>query len=428
MMLRNSGTVDAAADDLSVFDANESAVRSYVRSFPMVLARAKGATLIDAANRRYLDFFAGAGSMNYGHNPEFLKQELIDYLSGDGIALGLDFATAPKARFLEALRERILSPRGMSHRVQFCNPSGANAVEAALKIARLSTGRTNIVAFSGAFHGCSAGALAATGGAHFRQGLEAVLPGVTHIPFPESPYGPFDSMDLLRRMVLDASSGIEKPAAVLLETVQAEGGIYVAPDQFLRDLRVFCTEHDIVLIVDDIQAGCGRTGTFFSHERAGIIPDIVTLSKSISGYGLPLALVLLAPHLDVWKPGQHSGTFRGNQLAFVAGAAALDRYWKDDALGAEVRRKAEVVRARMTDWSSRFAADIRGLGLLWGIEIGAKARDVSRRCFEMGLILELAGREDGVLKLLPPLTITDDELAAGLDIIETALTEVLAAA
>jgi diaminobutyrate-2-oxoglutarate transaminase len=235
-------------------------------------------------------------------------------------------------------------------------------------------------------------------------------------------------MDLLRRMVLDASSGIEKPAAVLVETVQAEGGIYVAPDQFLRDLQVFCTEHDIVLIVDDIQAGCGRTGTFFSHERAGIIPDVVTLSKSISGYGLPLALVLLAPHLDVWKPGQHSGTFRGNQLAFVAGAAALDRYWSDDELGAEVRQKAEVVRARLTDWSSRFAADIRGLGLLWGIEIGAKARDVSRRCFEMGLILELAGREDGVLKLLPPLTITDDELAAGLDIIETSLTEVLATA
>jgi diaminobutyrate-2-oxoglutarate transaminase len=426
MLGQTSGVLESAAADVSVFDAYESAVRSYVRSFPAVFTRAKGATLTDAGGRTYLDFFAGAGSLNYGHNPAPLKQELVDYLNDDGIALGLDFATAPKARFLETLQQRILEPRNMAHRVQFCNPSGANAVEAALKISRLATDRTNVVAFSGAFHGCSAGALAATGGSHFRQGLEAVLPGVTHIPFPESPYGPFDSMDLLRRMVLDSSSGVEKPAAVLLETVQAEGGIYVAPDQFLRDLRVFCTEHDIVLIVDDIQAGCGRTGTFFSHERAGIIPDIVTLSKSISGYGLPLALVLLAPHLDVWKPGQHSGTFRGNQLAFVAGAAALDKYWKDDDFGAEVRRKGDIVRARLSEWSSRIAADIRGLGLLWGIEIGPRAREVSKRCFEMGLILELAGREDGVVKLLPPLTVTDDELVAGLDIIERALTDVLA--
>lgn len=418
---------EPATDDMSIFASTESAVRSYVRSFPTVFTRAKGATLTDSAGRSYLDFFAGAGSFNYGHNPDSLKQELIDYLAADGITLALDFATEAKARFLETLRDHVLEPRGMSHRVQFCNPSGANAVEAALKAARLATGRINVVAFTGAFHGCSTGALAATGGRYFRQGVEPTLSGVTHIPYPESPYGPFDSMELLRRLVLDPSAGMEKPAAVLLETVQAEGGIYVAPVEFLRELRAFCDQHAIVLIVDDIQAGCGRTGTFFSYERAGIIPDIVTLSKSISGYGMPLALVLLAPHLDVWQPGQHSGTFRGNQLAFITGAAALRRFWSDEALASDVRRKGALVSERLEAWRSRFVCDVRGLGLLWGVDIGPVAREVSRHCFGAGLVIETAGRDDGVLKILPPLTIADAELVKGLDIIESGLVELAVA-
>jgi diaminobutyrate-2-oxoglutarate transaminase len=417
-----------AIDPLTVFTTDESGVRSYLRSFPALFDTAKDEFLISADGVRYLDFFAGAGALNYGHNPDVLKQALMHYLADDGLTHGLDFATTAKAAFLETFRSTILTPRGLEHRVQFCSPSGANAVEAALKLARLATGRTNVVAFGGGFHGVSTGALAATGGEHFRQGLSATLPHVTHVPYPDSPMGAFDSMDLLRRLVLDPSSGVEKPAAVLVETVQAEGGVYLAPTAFLRELRDFSDRHAIVLVVDDIQAGCGRTGTFFSFERAGITPDLVTLSKSISGYGLPMALLLIAPHLDVWQPGQHSGTFRGNQLAFVTATAALHSYWADEAFASDVRAKGQLVGERLMQVSARLGGSVRGTGLIWGLDLSAPklptAGQVSRACFDAGLIVETCGRKGEVLKLLPPLTIGEDALTHGMDLIEDALASV----
>lgn len=412
----------------ALFEDRESAVRSYVRSFPATFESAHQEFLVSTDGTRYLDFLAGAGALNYGHNPGFAKRALIDYLERDGLAHALDLATTAKQDFLEVFGERVLRPRGLDHKVQFCSPSGTNAVEAALKVARLVTGRTNVIAFGGGFHGMSTGALAAVGADFYKQGLRPTLTGVTHVPYPESPMGPFDSLDLLDRLVGDSSSGMEKPAAVLLETVQCEGGVYVAPDAFLTGLRAWCDAHRVLLIVDDIQVGCGRTGAFFSFERAGITPDLITLSKSISGFGLPMALLLIKPEYDVWKPGQHSGTFRGNQLAFVAAAEAVRTHWSDGAdpaFGAEVHRKGElVVDFLQREVVSRFAATVRGRGLILGIDLSASGiagTKISRRCFERGLIVETCGRDSEVVKILPPLTAADSSLIQGLEIVVEAL-------
>jgi len=416
------------------YETNESAVRAYSRSFPAVFATARGEFLSAEDGTSYIDFLAGAGAMNYGHNPRFIKRLLIDYLEGDGLTNGLDLATIAKRDFLHALDRHVLAPRGLSYRVQFCGPTGTNAVEAALKVARLVTGRTNVVSFSGAFHGLSTGSLAATGSGYYKQGLYPSLPATTAVPYPDSPLGAFDSLDLLDRLVADPSSGTEKPAAVLLETIQGEGGVYLAPVEFLTGLREWCDEHRVLLIVDDVQAGCGRTGPFFSFERAGIRPDLVTLSKSVSAYGLPMAIVLIRPEYDIWQPGQHSGTFRGNQLAFVAAAAAIRQYWADGVDGAfarEVQRKGALVQDRLRrSVTARFGVPVRGLGLMWGVDLTGPARppwpgraalQVSRLCFERGLIVETCGRDDGVIKLLPPLTIGDHALLRGLEILTGAI-------
>ncbi|MET9619306.1 MULTISPECIES: aspartate aminotransferase family protein [unclassified Streptomyces] len=412
----------------AVFDSRESAVRSYSRSFPATFETAQREFVTGADGTRYLDFLAGAGALNYGHNPAFAKRALIDYIERDGLTHALDLATTAKQDFLETFQEHVLAPRGLDHRVQFCSPSGTNAVEAALKVARLVTGRTNVVAFGGGFHGVSTGALAAVGSEFYKAGLHATLPKTTHIPFPDSPMGPFDSLDLLDRLVSDSSSGVEKPAAVIVETVQCEGGVYVAPTEFLVGLRTWCDTHGVLMIVDDIQVGCGRTGTFFSFERAGVRPDLITLSKSISGYGLPMALLLVKPEYDVWKPGQHNGTFRGNQLAFVAAAETIRTHWADgagEAFGAEVRRKGDLVAAYLEqNVTARFRASVRGLGLIWGIDVstaGISGAKISRRCFERGLIVETCGRDSEVIKILPPLIVSDESLTAGLDVIVEAL-------
>lgn len=247
----------------------------------MVFSKAKGEFLHTDDGVSYLDFLAGAGSLNYGHNPEPIKCRLIEHLESDGLTHGLDLATTAKAAFLDALYRHVLTPRGLDYKVQFCSPSGTNAVEAALKLARVATGRTGVVAFSGAFHGVSLGSLAATSSGFYRQGVQSSLGNVTHVPYPSSPLGAFDTLDLLGRIIDDPSSGTEKPAAILIETVQCEGGVYLAPTEFLVGLRELCDRHKILLIVDEIQTGCGRTGTFFSFERSGIQPDLVPLAKSI---------------------------------------------------------------------------------------------------------------------------------------------------
>ena len=424
---------------MNVFEQFESNVRSYCRSFPAVFHTARGSILTTADGTRYLDFFAGAGALNYGHNHPVIKGAVLEYLAADGVAHGLDMHTTAKAEFLTELATRRLIPSQLDYKVQFTGPTGANAVEAALKLARKVTGRTGIFSFMGGYHGHSLGALAASANREHRAAAGTGLTGVTMLPFPDGPFAAtanIDTLAYLRALLADSHSGVEIPAAIIVETVQAEGGIRVAPSDWLVELRRICTEYDILLIVDDIQTGCGRVGPFFSFEAAGLVgelrPDLVTVSKSIGGLGLPMALVLIRPEFDQWKPAEHTGTFRGNQLAFVAGAAAL-AVFDDQGLAGVTDENARVVERRLrSDLSAldeRIA--VRGRGLIWGIDYakidatGALAKSIARRCFDDGLLIERVGRNDTVMKVLPPLTITPEELDEGLAIIANATKAVL---
>ncbi|MGL6215261.1 diaminobutyrate--2-oxoglutarate transaminase, partial [Billgrantia desiderata] len=325
----------------------ESNVRTYSRSFPVVFTKARNARLTDESGREYIDFLAGAGTLNYGHNNPHLKQALLDYLDSDGIVHGLDFWTAAKRDYLETLEEVILKPRGLDYKVHLPGPTGTNAVEAAIRLARVAQGRHNIVSFTNGFHGVTMGSLATTGNRKFREATGGIpLQGSAFMPYDGYLGEHTDSLDYFEKLLGDNSSGLDLPAAVIVETVQGEGGINVAGLEWLQRLERICRDNDILLIVDDIQAGCGRTGKFFSFEHAGITPDIVTNSKSLSGFGLPFAHVLMRPELDKWKPGQYNGTFRGFNLAFATAAAAMRQYWQDDTFERDVQRKGRVVEDR----------------------------------------------------------------------------------
>lgn len=399
-----------------IFDERESAVRSYCRAWPKVFDRAAGSWLYDEDGHAYLDFFTGAGALNYGHNNPALKQALLDYLLGDRVIHSLDMYTVAKAEFLAAFDELILRPRQLDYRVQFPGPGGTNAVEAALKLARKATGRTEVIAFTGAFHGMTLGALAVTGSTFHRGGAGVPLDHAIQVPF-----GAPD----IERLLRDGGVRIDEAAAVIVETVQGEGGINVASPQWLSTLAELCQRHGLLLIVDDVQMGCGRTGPFFSFESsgsfeaAGLRPDIVCLSKSISGYGLPLALTLIRPDLDLWKPGEHNGTFRGFNLAFVAGTAALRTYWTDKALEDGTLAKGERIAAGLTELAGSVPGTLlrsRGRGFAHGLvfENGELARKVASVAFERGLLVETAGPDDEVIKLLPALTVTETEIDQGL--------------
>lgn len=410
---------------MQVEDQYESNVRYYCRVFPDVFARGRGAWVTARSGKQYLDFFAGAGVLNYGHNPPPLKQALIDYLAADGIVQGLDMATEAKEAFLQGFNQTILAPRKLAYRMLFPGPTGANCVEAALKLARRTTGRRRIVAFKGGFHGMSLGALAATSNEFHRAGAGVPLGDVVMLPFDNEAIQTEDALVALTRMLDAAKSDAERPAACIVETVQGEGGIQVASYAWLRRLEALCRDHRVLLIVDDIQAGCGRTGSFFSFEPSGIVPDIVCLSKSLSGIGLPLSLVLVKPECDVLLPGQHSGTFRGNNLAFVTAAKALECYWRDGLLMDAVAAKAAFIEARLDAIVAANPLHVvgrRGRGLMQGLVFDRQvsARAAQAHCFAHGLIIETCGSDSEVLKILCPLTIEKDELLGGLDIIADA--------
>ena len=413
----------------TVFERRESGVQSYARSFPKVWKRARGTELWDVSGRRYLDFLAGAGSLNYGHNNPILKDTLLSYIERDGITHSLDLYTAAKESFLEALEENILTPRGLDYVIQFTGPTGTNAVEAAMKIARKVTGRTNIISFTNGFHGVSIGALAATANQHFRRAAGVALQGVTVMPYDGYLGSGIDTIAYLDRMLSDPSSGIDEPAAVLIELIQGEGGLNAARFDWLKRLQALCRRKKILLIVDDIQAGCGRSNQFFSFEAAGLKPDIVTLSKSISGYGLPFAIVLIERSLDQWKPGEHNGTFRGNNHAFVTAAATLEHYWSNPDFENEVAAKSEHLGERLQALVDKFSPDlieVKGRGMMRGLlcadpELAAAA---TANAFQRGLIIERAGPYDEVIKFLMPLTTTVAELDEGIDILEQAFEDV----
>jgi diaminobutyrate-2-oxoglutarate transaminase len=416
---------------MDIFEARESAVRSYCRVWPTVFGRAAGSRLYDEHGRGYLDFFSGAGALNYGHNNPALKDALLKYLADDGVAHSLDMHTVARREFLTAFDELILGPRQLDYRVQFPGPGGANAVEAALKLARKATGRTQVITFTNSFHGMTIGALAVTGNAFHRAGAGIPLSHATPVPFGKSldPDGRIPDFQWLEYLLEDKGSGLDAPAAAIVETVQGEGGINVASAEWLRRLSALCREHGILLIVDDVQMGCGRTGPFFSFEPAGVVPDIVCLSKSISGYGLPLALTLIRPDLDIWAPGEHNGTFRGVNPALVTGTAALRAYWNDDRLERGTLAKGERIRAAVTATADSVPGtqiQVRGRGMACGLAFpdGDLAGKVSAAAFEGGLLAETAGSRGQAVKLLPALTISDAELDEGLSVLDEAIHEV----
>lgn len=413
---------------MKIFEELESEVRSYARAFPRVFNRASGEYLYDGDDAQFLDFLAGAGTLNYGHNNPLFKQALLEYIEADGITHGLDLHTIAKQRFLETFQAKILRPRGLDYQVQFTGPTGTNAVEAAMKLARNITKRSNIISFTNGFHGVTLGALAVTGNSHHRSAAGVDFSDVTRMPYDGYLGNGFDTTAYLDKLLSDASSGVDKPAAAIVETVQGEGGVNVASFEWLRSLQEICRRHEVLLIIDDIQAGCGRTGTFFSFEPVGIQPDIVTMSKSLSGYGLPMAVVLMKSELDLWKPGEHNGTFRGNNHAFVTATAAINHYWSDSKFSEAIAAKGKVIADRLDQFVARYGDgnfNARGRGMFHGINCvtGELASDISTRAFKKGLIIETSGADDQVIKLLCPLTISDGALGKGLDMIEESISE-----
>lgn len=404
------------------YELYESEVRSYCRTFPTEFKYAKGSTLIDVEGRKYIDFFCGAGALNYGHNNPYIKEKLIEYLNTDGIIHSLDMYAEPKREFIKYFEEEVLIPRGLDYKIQFAGPTGTNAVEAALKLARKAKNRTNIFALMGCFHGMTLGSISLTSDKDSRKGAGVPLNNVTHIPTPYMFEG-LDVIAYLDKILSDDHSGIELPAAIILETVQAEGGVYVFDTEFLKGIREICNKYDILMICDEIQIGNCRTGNFFSFERANIVPDIVTMSKSIGGIGLPLALTLIKKDLDIWKPGEHNGTFRGFMPAMITAKAGLE-FMKNANIEAKVKVKEKIVKDYLEANVKGF--DIRGIGLIWGIDVFDEklSKTIVAKCFENGLVLERAGRNNSVVKLMPALTIEENELKAGLEILVNAIHEV----
>ncbi|MDO8423493.1 MAG: diaminobutyrate--2-oxoglutarate transaminase [Parvibaculum sp.] len=414
--------------DMAIYERRESKVRSYARSMPRLFNRAEGVWMYDENGGRYLDFLSGCSTLNYGHNHPLLKQALIDYITADGITHGLDLHTKAKGEFLNTFETLILKPRGLDYRAMFTGPTGTNAVEAALKLARKITGREKVIAFTNGFHGMTLGALACTGNEGKRMGAGVPLNHVSHEPY-DGYYGPeVNTADLLEQRLSDPSSGLDKPAAIILETLQGEGGLNVASPEWLRQIAEIAKRHGALLIVDDIQAGCGRTGGFFSFEEAGLKPDIVTLAKSLSGMGLPFALTLFSPELDQWSPGEHNGTFRGNNHAFVTATAALKHFWTDDAFEKDVARRGDYLAKRLDAMATEHGLDTRGRGMMRGLDMktAEAARRVTKASFERGLIIETSGAHDEIVKVLAPLVIDDDVLVVGLDIVEACVRLALA--
>lgn len=406
--------------ETSVFKRRESEARSYCRSFDTVFTRAKASELTDAKGRRYIDFLAGCSSLNYGHNDPDMKQALIDHIASDGLAHALDLHTDAKAAFLDAFETHVLKPRNMHHKVMFVGPTGANAVEAAMKIARKATGRTNVIAFTNGFHGVTQGALAATGNGYHRGGAGTTLNNVTRMPYDGYMGADFDTCDLLEAMLKDASSGMDAPAAILLETVQGEGGLNAASPAWIRRVANLAADHGALLIVDDIQAGCGRTGTFFSFDDMGITPDIITLAKSVSGFGLPMGLVLVKPEHDVMGPAEHNGTFRGNTHAFVTARIAIEKFWSDDVLQNDIARRSAKIEEGLEAIASMIpGAYLKGRGMMRGVDVGSGdlAGEICAHAFAKGLIVETSGPDDEVVKILAPLTTPDATLRKGLNIL-----------
>ncbi len=402
---------------MEFFEQWESEVRGYCRTWPTVFKSASNARQVDENGKSYIDFFAGAGVLNFGHNNPDMKKALVDFINDDGPAHSLDLSTTVKREFMQAFVDTIQKPRGWNYKMQFTGPTGTNAVEAALKLARRVTGRRTVIAFTHGFHGMTLGSLACTANEAFRKAAGVPLEHVQRLPFGKS-------MQEMAALYNDPQSGLDAPAAVLVEPLQAEGGVNVATEEWLKEVEAFAQQRGALLIFDDIQAGCGRTGSYFSFDGMDIEPDIITLAKGIGGFGTPLAMNLVKPEHDKhWAPGEHTGTFRGQGMSFVAGRVAL-RYFEDDKFCAEVRRKGEIMADKLKAIAKQHNGhgfEVRGKGMMQALDVkdGALAKEIVANCFKSGLLIGACGPSGRVLKLIPPLTIPDADLEEGLGILET---------
>lgn len=430
-------------------EAYESSARSYPREFPLAIAKAKGSWVEDVEGKRYLDFLCGAGTLALGHNDDEVNQAIIDLIESEAPLHALDLMTPAKDRFVESLMSILPEEFAKNAKVQFCSPSGTDATDAAIKLCKTYTGRGNVIAFSGGYHGMGHGAMALTGNCKAKNKVQNVMPGVQFMPYPYSYRCPMGlggeagtkaCIAYLERLLKDPESGIVKPAAVILEPIQGEGGVIPAPVEFLQAVRRITAELDIPMICDEIQCGMGRSGKMFAFEYAGIIPDVILISKAVGG-NLPMSVVVYNKKMDVWTTGAHAGTFRGNQMAMVAGTVVMKRL-ADPKFLADVTRKGNIVMDRLLKLQKEVSimGDVRGKGLMVGIEFvdpngekdlmghpmpsGEILTRVQRICFANGLIIENGGRYGSVLRCLCALNITDEDLDLGLSIIEKAVKEV----
>ena len=425
------------ANNMEIFEQWESKIRAYCRAVPTVFTSSSNATMQDENGKSYLDFFAGAGVLNFGHNNAAMKRAVIDFIEKDGVTHSLDMYTSVKRDFIETFVETILKPRGMNHKMQFTGPTGTNAVEASLKLARRITGRENIVAFTKGFHGMTLGALTCTANQYFRNAAGVRLDYVIRQPFGcESPCKGcslgcgMESLNALRATFEDPASGVKAPAAFLVETIQAEGGVRVASREWLHGVQQLAKDLGALFIIDDIQVGSGRTGNYFSFDGMELDPDIVVLAKGIGGFGTPLAMTLNKPEWDEhWSPGEHTGTFRGQGISFVAGKVGIE-YFKDEVFGKDVKTKGVFMQQTLLRVVAKHPElQLRGKGMIWGMDfgVGEPVKAIATACFQNGLIIGACSGKGEVLKFIPPLTIPQEELERGLKIFENACDKILGA-
>ena len=430
-------------------DSTESNARSYPRKFPIAIAKAKGSWVEDVEGNKYLDFLCGAGTLALGHNDEQVNKAMVEMLTSDFPLHTLDLTTPVKDEFVETVIAHLPEPLKSNCKIQFCSPSGTDATDAAIKLCKTATGRSSVVSFQGGFHGMGHGALSCTGNLGAKTPVASLMPDVHHFPFPNTYRDSFGlsgnesirvCSEYFERTLKDAESGITRPAAVIIEPIQGEGGVNPAPVEFLQTVRRVTEELDIPLICDEIQCGMGRSGKLFAFEHAGIVPDVILISKAIGG-SQPLSIVVYNKKLDKWNAGAHTGTFRGNQMAMKAGTIVLNRVSEPSFLK-EVTRKGEKIMARMNSLKDRVSiiGDVRGKGLMIGCEFvnpkgqkdscglyprcGEAAAKVQKLCFENKLIMEKGGREGSVMRCLCALTVSDEEIDMAMDIFEKAVLSV----
>lgn len=441
------GTYDLTPDQVLIDQAeHESEVRSYPRRLPIAIKQAFGCLVEDTRGQIFLDCLAGAGTLALGYNHPEINQALKEQLDSGLPYQTLDIATSAKTTFIQSVKSFLPQELSENSVIQFCGPSGADAVEAAIKLAKQTTGRNTMFAFRGAYHGMTNGTMGMMGNLGTKARRTGLMSDVHFMPFPYNLRCPFGlggdegakaSIRYIDRLLNDDESGIMKPAAIIVEPVQGEGGVVPAPAFWLRELRRICDEHGILLIFDEIQCGVGKTGYNFAFEESGIVPDILCLSKAIGG-GLPMSLLVINKQHDTWKPGEHTGTFRGNQLAMVSGAKALEIIQRDNLVehaniaGQYLRYGLESIQKRVN-----CIAEVRGKGLMLGVEIktpngelnkfGEPQADseltlsIQRAALERGLIVEKGGREGAVIRFLPPLIISFEQIDFALRVFEDAI-------